>query len=169
MAELTVYLIRHARAAERGAKYPDDRLRPLVDKGLKQAKTLSKTFKSMNVRLDQLFCSPFTRTAQTAEPLKTQLQRGRTIQYLDSLASDQYPQLLIDVHERLKPKDRDIALVGHEPYLSEFTSLLLTGQAKVLSVNFKKGGMLTLRGSFEPAGMTLESYLVYGNYKHLIK
>ena len=35
-AILEIYLVRHAVAAERGPKYPDDRLRPLTPEGVKR-------------------------------------------------------------------------------------------------------------------------------------
>ena len=48
-----------------------------------------------------------------------------------------------------------MALVGHEPYLGEFASYLLTADAKRVRVNLKKAGVLTLRGRLESGGMTL--------------
>src|SRR6266511_729589 len=38
-----------------------------------------------------------------------------------------------------------VALVGHEPNLSELTSILLTGNATRLSMEFKKGGVAYLQ------------------------
>jgi phosphohistidine phosphatase SixA len=75
---MTLYLIRHAQAHERGPDYPDDSKRPLVDKGTKQVKSLVKALKALDITMDQLFSSPYTRAAQTAEPLLPQLKKDGT-------------------------------------------------------------------------------------------
>ena len=47
---------------------------------------------------------------------------------------------------------RSVALVGHEPHLSELTSLLCTGDEEALEIEFKKGAVLSLSfaGPVEP-------------------
>jgi phosphohistidine phosphatase len=164
---MTLYLIRHAQADERGPKYPDDSKRPLVDKGVKQAKTLAKVLKELEIVFDQLFSSPYTRAAQTAEPLLPQLKKGRHIHYLDHLASDDYAQLLVDVRERLSKSDKTIALVGHEPYLSELTSYLLVGGKNNVTLTFKKAAILELSGELEPSRMSLEMFMPGAAYKNI--
>jgi len=162
MSEL--YLVRHARAAERGSEYPDDSQRPLVEKGHAQAKMLAKVFEVLDVTLDRLFSSPYIRAAQTAEPLSACLKQGRRVQYLEALADDTYTQLLYDLKESLEVKDEVIALVGHEPYLSELASLLLT-DAQSLDTAFKKAAFMQLSGSLAPGEMTLHALVpasVYG-------
>lgn len=165
MVEL--YLIRHASADERGPKYPDDSKRPLIAKGHKQAKALANLLEVCNIKLDRLFSSPYTRAAQTAEPLSAVLNRGQGIQYLDSLADDQYPQLLVDIGERLMEGDKSIALVGHEPYMSELGSYLLTGDEATAGIRFKKAAMLSLAGALGPGEMSLGAFLPASVYKHI--
>ena len=164
MTEL--YLMRHARAAERGAEYPDDSQRPLVEKGHAQARTLANVFEVLEVKLDRLFSSPYVRAAQTAEPLSTCLKQGRRVQYLEALASDDYTQLLYDLRESLEFKDEVIALVGHEPYLSELASLLLIN-SRSLSVHFKKAAFMQLSGSLAPREMTLYAFVPASVYKRV--
>ena len=163
---MTVYLIRHARAAERGAEYPDDSQRPLIEKGHAQAKTLAKVFETLAITLDRLFSSPYIRAAQTAEPLSTCLKHGRRVQYLEALASDDYTQLLYDLKESLEVKDEVVALVGHEPYLSELASLLLT-DSQSLDTAFKKAAFMQLSGSLAPGEMTLHTFVPASVYKRV--
>jgi phosphohistidine phosphatase len=164
---MTLYLIRHAQADERGPTYPDDSKRPLLDKGFKQVKTLVKVLKALELGFDQLFSSPYTRAAQTAEPLLPQLKKGRHIHYLDTLTTDDYRQLLIDVKERLTKNDKTIALVGHEPYLSQLAANLLTGDKDEPKVNFKKAALLELSGELELSQMTLEMFMPAAIYKNI--
>ena len=163
---LTLHLIRHASAAERGPNYPDDSKRPLSGKGLKQSQALCKFFKTLKLDPDRLFSSPYTRAAQTAEALETLLKKGPS-HYLNSLADDDYDKLLADVHAGLEPQDKTIALVGHEPYLSELASYLLSGQSSTLSINFRKAALMTLRGRLAPKQMQLQWLVPSSIYKHL--
>jgi phosphohistidine phosphatase len=164
---MTLYLIRHAQADERGPSYPDDSKRPLIEKGFKQVKTLGKVLKALDIEFDALFSSPYTRAAQTAEPLLPQLKKGKHIHYLDTLATDDYSQLLIDVKERLSEKDKTIALVGHEPYLGQLAANLLTGDRDEPKMNFKKAALLELSGELEVSQMTLEMFMPASIYKNI--
>ena len=181
---MTLYLIRHAQADERGPRYPDDSLRPLVAKGHKQAKALSRALGSLDMKFDRLFSSPYTRALETAQPLSEWLEVE--VETLNELTSSRYPQLL----ERLVDKGVDrgssklvdkgvdnsrdattdsahVALVGHEPYLSELTSYLLTGDAWGVSVRFKKAMVVQLGGRLEAGGMTLQMMLSARVYRKL--
>ena len=172
--DVTLLLIRHAKAGKRGPDHPNDSQRPLTEEGRAQARKLARLFEILDVRFDHLFSSPYTRALQTAEALGGRAREGR-IKTLQSLTGGGYPQLLVDIatksgdnglknvvkgSERAeKTKNITLALVGHEPYLGEFTSYLLTADAKRLRMNLKKAGVLTLRGRLEPGGMILRGML----------
>ena len=159
----TLYLIRHAQAGEPGPQYPDESQRPLVDKGFEQAQTLTKVFKKLEVSFDALFSSPYTRATQTAKPLEACLKTGK-IHYLDTLATSDHEQLLEDISKHLKKSDTTLALVGHEPYLSELASYLL---GTTISINFKKSAFMVLSGELEAGEMILEMFMPYSAYKHI--
>lgn len=164
MAEVTLYLVRHAHAGQRGT-YPDDRLRPLVPKGKRQAALLERFLAAQDTRFDQLFSSPLTRAARTAEALGERLRSGRRIHYLDSLAAGNYPALLTEVLERLGPDDRLLGLVGHEPYLSELAAWLLSAQVQSPRLHLRKATFLTLSGEPAPGRMRLEALVPAAIYK----
>ena len=65
-AILELYLIRHAIAAERGPKYPDDRKRPLTPEGIKRFKESVRGLVELGVGLDFCGSSPLTRAEVTA-------------------------------------------------------------------------------------------------------
>jgi broad specificity phosphatase PhoE len=63
----TLFLVRHAKAAERGTWTGADRDRPLVERGVKQAKRLVRALEPGATGL--VAASPWLRCMQTAEPL----------------------------------------------------------------------------------------------------
>ena len=170
---MTLYLIRHAQADERGAKYPDDSQRPLVEKGHKQAQALARALDILDVTFDRLFSSPYTRALETAEPLAKRLRSGE-LETLSELGTPRYPQLLVQLVDNLERSVTDgvsgdfyVALVGHEPYLSGLTSYLLTGDETRVNFKFKKAMVVQLGGSLSAGGMTLHMVLPASLYKKL--
>ena len=180
---MTLLLIRHAKAGKRGPDYPDDSQRPLTREGRAQARKLAELFKSLGIRFDALFSSPATRTLETAKPLETRFKKG-SIETLQSLTTDLYPQLLVDIATKSgdngvkRPKNSGkvknitgegstVALVGHEPYLGEFASYLLTADAQRVRTNLKKAGVIVLQGTLERGGMTLRGMLEPAFYASL--
>ncbi|HSS60141.1 MAG TPA: phosphoglycerate mutase family protein [Candidatus Limnocylindrales bacterium] len=67
LALRTFYVVRHAKAGDREEWTGDDRLRPLTNKGLKQAEALVKVFKGLGVK--DIYSSPYVRCTQSVEPL----------------------------------------------------------------------------------------------------
>jgi 8-oxo-dGTP diphosphatase len=78
----TFYVVRHAKAGSRGHWTGDDRLRPLSQKGFKQAEALVPIFKPFPVTA--IFSSPFLRCMQTVAPLAR--ARGVTVNEEPSLS-----------------------------------------------------------------------------------
>lgn len=162
---MRLVLIRHAKAAERGEGYPDDDLKPLIAKGFKQSQALKQFLEKSEVSFDMLFSSPLLRALQTAEALKG---AAKSATYLDSLATNDYDALINDLNVQVKTSALNIALIGHEPYLSEFSSYLLTGKPNLLRLEFKKAAFVSLEGDLAANSMTLINAVSYKFYKQLI-
>lgn len=155
---MTLYLIRHAHAGQGNPANPDDHLRPLSPKGREQAAILNRACVRLELRFDCLFSSPYTRARETAEALKSRCKGGR-LETLDELPSDAYEDLLKALERTLHPNDTHIALVGHEPYLSELASLLLSGKVGGCTLRFRKGMLAEFAGALRPGGLELQSAL----------
>jgi len=67
LATGTLLLVRHAVAGDRSSWEGEDRLRPLSNKGQKQAAGLAKTLRESQI--EAILTSPFLRCVQTVQPL----------------------------------------------------------------------------------------------------
>jgi phosphohistidine phosphatase SixA len=68
---VTSVLLRHARAGDRTEWEDDDRLRPLDERGRRQAEELVELLRPIGVR--RIVSSPYVRCVQTVEPLAAAL------------------------------------------------------------------------------------------------
>ena len=79
---MIVYLVRHARAGRRSDWEGDDRLRPLDERGRRQAEALDAQLAGRDFR--RIVSSPFDRCVQTVAPLAQ--SRGLAIERNEALA-----------------------------------------------------------------------------------
>ena len=87
---MSVLLLRHARAGERAAWTGDDTLRPLDDRGLRQALALRDLAQRA---IGRIVSSPYRRCVETVEPLAEAL--GIPIELDDRLAEGASTQLAL--------------------------------------------------------------------------
>jgi len=76
------YLVRHGRAGKRSEWEGDDRLRPLDERGVRQAQALVAQLDDRNV--ERILSSPYVRCVQTVEPLAR--ERGLPLEEEEALA-----------------------------------------------------------------------------------
>lgn len=146
---MELYLVRHAIAEDALPGGSDDE-RPLSARGIEQFKGVVRGLKQLNLRLDHLYHSPKLRAVQTAELLVPILD-GQTV-VTPLLAADPSLELLKAL------TGESVALVGHEPWLSDLCAWLLIGHMKGGQFPFKKGGVALLQGSPKPGGMKLRGF-----------
>ncbi len=142
---MRLYIIRHAIAApaeETGAEA--DSQRPLTPKGRKKMVRIARGLRELEKRLDLILTSPYLRAIQTAEILRQtyDLDPAKVIS-TEHLIPMGFPDQLIEEIQTRYTEAQHIALVGHEPYLSELVSLLTTGEPH-LALTLKKGGVCRL-------------------------
>jgi phosphohistidine phosphatase len=161
---MLLLLIRHAQAAEQDdANYPDDSLRPLVGKGRKIQRRMSKELRRRKLIPTRVFSSPWKRAWQTARIVVEELGLPKSAR-LPCTALATPPDLgalAAEIGE--VGADETIALVGHEPWMSELAVLLLTGRSAGLSIDFPKSGVMGIETaglSSEAGGGTLLCFLV---------
>lgn len=136
---LELYLVRHAVAAERGADYPDDAVRPLTDEGCERFRRAVAGLRAMNLQLDLVLTSPYVRARETAELLCAGLRPRPKLMVVEALAPGRRPAEVVAAVTRHAAAGRGasrLALVGHEPDLGELAARLLGAKGHL---EFKKG------------------------------
>lgn len=133
---MIVYLVRHAIAEERGPAWPDDRERPLTQKGITRFREIAVRLAIRGVGVGAIFSSPTIRTRQTAE-LLVPAWADVPIQFVEELAPGHTPASVAKALVDRAAHDA-IALVGHEPDLGILAAWMIGATSPL---PFKKGGV----------------------------
>ncbi len=140
-ATIELYLVRHGVAAERGPKYPDDRLRPLTPAGVKKFTSSVPGLLALGVVIDFVLTSPLVRARDTATLLAAGLKPKPALAEVEALAPGGRHQAVIEAIKTHAKRHRRLALVGHEPDLGELAARLLGARGMV---QFKKGAICAI-------------------------
>ncbi len=143
-----LYLIRHGIAIDLDTIDADrtdlDRSRSLTRKGRKNLQQVAKSLQMAKIQFEAIVSSPLVRAHQTAELL---IDRGLSFQL--ELSDDLAPSGTLEswlIWWESRSMNRPIsklALVGHEPNLSEWAELLIFGNIQHKFI-LKKGGIIAL-------------------------
>lgn len=142
---MLILLCRHAHAADRDpALFPDDSLRPLIPKGRRVAERVGRRLARRGYVPTVVLSSPWKRAWQTAAILARETGAGKKRRVeAPGLAGEPNVAHLAEAVGARQP-DEVVALVGHEPWLGELASLLLTGSPTRLTIDFPKGGVVAI-------------------------
>jgi len=131
----SVYVVRHAIAEDRDwERWPDDSLRPLTAEGEASFRRAARGLRTIAPRVDEVLASPYARAWRTAELLHEEAGWPEPVACAELEATGS-PE---DVVSLVRGRD-SVALVGHEPVMSEVVSLLVGGS---VPLDFKKGGVV---------------------------
>jgi len=146
---MDLYLVRHAIAEPRdGERWPDDSLRPLSQEGAELFRLAARGLQRIGVEVEAVLASSYARCWRTAEVLADDAGWPPASASVE-LEPSGSPAAALEVAAR---RDESLlALVGHEPGLSELASLALTGDAHAVAIEMKKGGVVCLRFRGAPA------------------
>jgi phosphohistidine phosphatase len=148
---MNVYVIRHAIAEERDpARWPDDSRRPLSPEGEARFRSAARGLRRLVPEVDVVFASRYVRAWHTAEILHE--EAGWPAPEPAPVLEPSFPHAAVELLQGRA--DRSIALVGHEPHLSELTSLLVSGDEHALGLELKKGATVLLELAVRPAAGT---------------
>lgn len=141
---MNLYILRHGLAAERDAAGSGkDSDRPLTSKGERKMWEIAEALEALKLSFDLILSSPYTRARQTAQIVAEAFNARRELEFSDTLTPNGSAKKLIELIAAIRPPPEDVLLVGHEPYLSELVSLLVTGDTGA-SVVLRKGGLCKL-------------------------
>jgi phosphohistidine phosphatase len=153
---MDLYVVRHAIAETRDAdRWPDDSKRPLTKKGRERFVRIATVLGAMIESVDAVLSSRFDRAWETAELLAKHAgwPKPKRCEALELAPSSEVYEALGDWQN-----DTSVAIVGHEPCLSELIASMLTGNEEGMDIAMKKGAAVLLRFDdvVQPNGATLE-------------
>jgi phosphohistidine phosphatase len=153
---MQLVIIRHAIAVDRETTDVPDEERPLTRKGIRRFRSAARGLARLVPRPDMLFTSPLLRARQTAR-IAARAWGGPDPVEAVALAGGAFEE----VAETLSgfAAEAVVAIVGHEPQVSEILARLLGG-ADAERLVFKKGGvaLVDVPGRLEEGG-TLVFYM----------
>jgi phosphohistidine phosphatase len=138
-----LYLVRHGIAFERDAtRWPDDGERPLSPEGEASFRVAARGLRRIVPTVDLVLSSPFARAWQTAELLADEAGWPPP-KPEPAFEADQRVTRMVSAL-RSQSDHQSVAVVGHEPNLSELTAHLLIGAEEDFAIEIKKGGVVCL-------------------------
>lgn len=141
---MNLYVMRHGLAVEPGsAEYAKDSDRPLTPKGERKLWKIAGALEEMEVSFDWILSSPYLRARQTAQIVAEGLGLVKKLHISETLAPAGSARKLIETINQRETRPEDVLVVGHEPYLSELISLLVSGEQPIV-VTMKKGSVCKL-------------------------
>ncbi|HEY1990995.1 MAG TPA: histidine phosphatase family protein [Gammaproteobacteria bacterium] len=137
-----VLVIRHAKAEELEAARlagRDEHQRQLTDAGRRKMREGARGLRNLVDGIDLIACSPLTRALQTAELVSGAFPDAKRSQYSGLAPGVHHSELLRWINRQ----KGSVAIVGHEPDLSQWIGYMATGEPRGVVV-MKKGAVCCL-------------------------
>lgn len=137
---MNIWIMRHGEASFNA---PADHLRPLTDAGQKaafnQGKWLGEQLVSRGLNLDKIIVSPYLRTQQTFEQLKTGFEAvkfeqnvANVLETWAGITPDGEPEMVANYLAFLKEEGaKNILLISHLPLVLDLAQTLTNYQARI--------------------------------------
>ena len=137
-----LFIVRHGPAGKPLEDKKLDEARPLTKKGKEKMKDIVKGLSDMNISFDKIVTSPLARCAESADILSKCCTAKKGVEPIDALKPGGSVDDVIGYLNALDGVE-NVAIVGHEPFLSEFASYCLA-KSKNSFIDLKKGGVIAL-------------------------
>jgi phosphohistidine phosphatase len=129
---MLIHFLRHGDASSNPRFHDSER--PLTDHGNKQASYVGKFLLHTKTHINIILTSPLTRACETGAIVQTIIRAPR-LEMSEYLVNGTHPKQLF---KQITEFDvESVLLVGHEPFLSDTISLLMSGEQKT-EVEMKK-------------------------------
>lgn len=134
---MDLYLVQHGESKPE----TEDPERPLTDQGIETVRRMASWASQVDLRVDQIRHSGKKRAEQTATLLGELLAPTNGVVSIEGLKPNDDVR---PVAEALQTEQEPVMLVGHLPFLSRLTSLLVTGNPDEGIVCFQQAGIVCL-------------------------
>ncbi len=137
---MIVYFLRHASAGQSRLNPVLDARRPLDKEGIEQCRYVGRWLTAMDTHVDQILSSPLKRATQTAAFVGNEIAYEQRIELTPALRPDTDYESFRGLLQKISGLE-SVMLVGHNPNMSRFLSLLITGGQSDWAVEMKKGSV----------------------------
>jgi phosphohistidine phosphatase len=142
MRPVQLLIVRHGIAEPRDRRqWPDDRARPLTKIGRARTRKAAAGLREIIEPPTRVWSSQLLRARQTAVILQ-KVAGWPHADLCDELGPSKSASALLARIEQLAPQR--LALIGHEPQLSQFVALCLTGRSSATAIQLKKSAAACL-------------------------
>jgi phosphohistidine phosphatase len=139
---MLLYIVRHGLAGQHGdPRFPDDDLRPLTDKGIKQVSKVAKKLARRGFAPTLVATSPLVRCRQTAEAICQRIVPAPELVEWDALRPGSDLTQLISLSGSSGAEE--LAWVGHAPDVDQLCAALLGSRPE--ATGFAKGAVAAIR------------------------
>lgn len=142
MSQINLYMIRHGIAGD-PAEYSKDADRALTKEGDRKTRRIAQRLKELSIKFDIILTSPLVRTRQTAQILLEEGLSNKLEEFSALAPAGDIKTWLTWLEITRETGVKDIAIVGHEPNLSQWAETLLWGETKGVII-LKKAGIIGL-------------------------
>jgi phosphohistidine phosphatase len=140
---MIVYFLRHASAGTRHGNSTQDEKRPLDKDGIEQCASIGRLLASIDAVPDIILSSPLKRAFQTATLVANEIGYEQDIELTPAMRPDANYEAFSELL-REHSKAKSVMVVGHNPTISSFFSLLMTGGANNTAIAMKKGAVASV-------------------------
>jgi phosphohistidine phosphatase len=140
---MELFVLRHGEAGKTIPSGSSDSKRSLTVAGEKELITISRALRKIGVRFDVILTSPLKRARQTANIVAKEFKAQNKIRQLRELSPEGNKKALYQSLSSFN-EGTSILLVGHNLYLSEMVSEIVTDD-KSLRLDLKKGSIVRIR------------------------
>jgi phosphohistidine phosphatase len=140
---MDLFVLRHGEAGKRSASGGNDAKRSLTAAGEKEITEIAESFKKIGIDFDVILTSPLKRAKQTADLVARQFKAQKKMRQLQELSPEGSKSDLYHMLSSFR-EGTSLLVVGHNPYLSEMISEMVT-DGKYGRIDIKKGGVARIR------------------------
>lgn len=137
-----LYIIRHGAAGKSVEDESKDQNRRLTKRGKEKVKSIAKNLHKREIAFDVVITSPLPRAKETAEIISAHCSTKSEPYPIDLLKPGASNQKLVSFLNQIRKAEK-VAIVGHEPFLSDFVSFCLS-KSDHSFITLKKGGVVML-------------------------
>lgn len=137
---MIVYFLRHASAGQSRKNPATDEKRPLDQDGINQCRDIGRALAAIDLQVDVVISSPLRRATQTASLVANEIGHEGKLQLSPALRPDASYESFRELIEAHAKRDA-VMVVGHNPTLSQFASLMISDGANEDALDLKKGAI----------------------------